>query len=133
MNRNRMGPLRSMIIAFIVLNGFFVAGKGMLAKWNIDQAVVIGGNLLLFLVSLVSFVITRRSLSSPNPNAFVRAMYGSFMIKLFVCAIAAFAYIMTVKEQVNKPALFTCMGLYILYAVFEVAALTKMLKQKKNA
>jgi hypothetical protein len=133
MNRNSLAPLRPMILVFILLNGLFVIGKSMLAKWDADQSVLITGNLILFAVSFSSFLLTRRSLSSPNPNAFVRAMYGSFMIKFFVCAIAAFAYIITVKKEVNKPALFTCMGLYIVYTVMEVSALTKLLKQKKNA
>ncbi|MBL7741121.1 MAG: hypothetical protein JNK14_18000 [Chitinophagaceae bacterium] len=133
MNRNSIGPLRPMILVFVLLNGFFVAGRAILEKWNVDQSVVIGGNLILFIVSLASFLLTKRSLAAPNPNAFVRAMYGSFMIKFFVCAAAAFAYIMSVKKNVNKQALFVCMGLYIVYTVLEVSSLLKLLKQKKNA
>jgi len=133
MNRNSLAPLRPMILVFILVNGFFVAGKSMLAKWGVDQSVVIIGNLILFTVSLSSFLLTRRSLSSSNPNSFVRAMYGSFMIKFFVCAIAAFVYIMAAKKNVSKPALIACMGLYIVYTAIEVSALTKLLKQKKNA
>lgn len=133
MNRNSLAPLRLMILVFVLLNGFFVAGKNMLAKWDAGQSVLIIGNLILFAVSLSSFLLTRRSLQYPNPNAFVRAMYGSFMIKFFVCAAAAFIYIMSVRKNVNKTALFICMGLYIVYTVMEVSALFKLLKQKKNA
>ena len=133
MNRNSMASLRPMILVFILLNAFFIAGKNMLARWEVDQSVVITGNLILFVVSLASFLLTRRSLTSANPNAFVRAMYGSFMIKFFVCAIAAFAYIMAVKKELSKPALITCMGLYIVYTAIEVSALTKLLKHRKNA
>jgi hypothetical protein len=122
-----------MILVFVVLNGFFIAGKNMLARWDADQSVLIVGNLILFFVSFTSFLLTRRSLSSPNPNVFVRAMYGSFMIKLFVCAVAAFIYFMSVKKNVSKPALFICMGLYIVYTFIEVSSLTKLLKEKKNA
>jgi hypothetical protein len=133
MNQNSMASLRPMILVFILLNAFFIAGKNMLARWGVDQSVVIVGNLILFVVSLASFLLTRRSLASANPNAFVRAMYGSFMIKFFVCAIAAFAYIIAVKKEVNKPALIVCMGLYIVYTAIEVSALTKLLKRRKNA
>lgn len=119
-----------MILVFVFLNGAFVLGSSRLEHWKADQSVLILGNLLLFLVSLVSFLLTRRSLSNPNPNAFVRAMYGSFIIKFFVCAAVAFAYIMATKKEVNKPALFICMGLYVVYTVLEVAALTKILKRK---
>jgi len=133
MNQTSRASLRPMIVLFVVLNAFFIAGKNMLARWGVDQSVVIVGNLILFTVSLASFLLTRRSLASANPNAFVRAIYGSFIIKFFVCAIAAFVYIMAVKKQVSKPALITCMGLYIVYTAIEVSALTKLLKQRKNA
>ena len=133
MNRTILTLLRPVILIFIFLNAFFLAGKGWLTKNNIDQDVLIIGNLLLFIVTLVTFLLTYRSLSAKNPNVFVRAMYGGFIIKFFVVAIAAFIYIMITKKNVNKPALFFCMGLYIVYTFFEVTALLKVLKQKKNA
>jgi hypothetical protein len=129
----RNSSLRPMILVFIVLNAFFIAGKNMLARWGVDQSVLIVGNLILFAVSLSSFLLTRRSLTSSNPHAFMRAMYGSFMIKFFVCAAAAFIYIMSVKKNLNKPALFACMGLYLVYTSIEIGSLTKLLRQKKNA
>jgi len=122
-----------MILVFIFLNVFFLLNQSWLAQKNLDQNVLIIGNLLLFLVSLVTFLITRKSLQSKNPNSFVRAMYGGFIVKFFVVAIAAFIYIMMAKKNVNKPALFTCMGLYIIYTFFEVSALLRLLKKKKNA
>lgn len=133
MNRTSLALLRPMILIFIFLNAFFIVGKTWLANKGIDQAVLIGGNLLLFLVSLITFLITYRSLKAKNPNVFVRAMYGGFIIKFFVVAIAAFIYIMITKKNVNKPALFFCMGLYVLYTFFEVSSLMRVLKQKKNA
>ena len=133
MNQNSFVFLRPMIILFVLLSGFFVAGKNILAKWGIDQSVVIIGNLILFVITLISFLLSRRSLKSDNPQAFVRAMYGSVMIKLFVCAIAAFIYFNIAKKDVNKPGLFICMGLYIIYTSIEVSSLTKLLRNKKNA
>ena len=133
MNRNSWAPLRPMILVFIVLNALFVAGKNLLAKWGIDQSVMILGNLVLFLVSFMSFYLSRRSLKSDNPNVFVRAMYANFMIKLFVCVAVAFIYFATAKKNINKPGLFVCMGLYIVYTVIEVSSLTKLLRKKKNA
>ena len=133
MNQNSLKHLRPMILFFIFLNAFFLLGKDWLLKKNIDQDVLIIGNMLLFLVSLITFLLTYRSLKSTNSNSFVRAMYGGFIIKFFVVAIAAFVYIITTKKNVNKPALFFCMGLYIVYTFFEVNSLLRILKQKKNA
>jgi hypothetical protein len=133
MNRNSLAPLRPMIILFVLLNGFFIAGKNMLAKSGVDQSVVIIGNLILFVVSLISFLLSRRSLKSDNPNVFVRAMYANVMIKLFVCIAAAFIYFTSARKNINKPGLFICMGLYAVYTVIEVSSLTKLLRNKKNA
>jgi hypothetical protein len=133
MNRTNLKLIRPMILIFIFLNAFFLLGRDWLAKKDISQEVLIIGNMLLFLVSLVTFLITHRSLQLKNPNAFVRAMYGGFIIKFFVVAIAAFVYIMAAKKNVNKPALFICMGLYIVYTFFEVSSLLRVLKRKKNA
>lgn len=133
MIQNSLKPLRPMILLFILLNAFFLTGKSWLAKKGIDQDVLIIGNALLFLVMLISFLITQRSLKASNPNVFVRAMYGSFIIKFFILAIGAFVYIMATKENVNKPALFACMGLYIVYTFFEVSSLMRLLKSRKNA
>jgi small neutral amino acid transporter SnatA (MarC family) len=122
-----------MILVFVVMNGLLVAGKNILTRWGIDQDVAIIGNLILFLVSLAAFLITRNSLKSDNPNVFVRAMYSGFMIKLFVCAAGAFTYFMMVRPDINKPGLVFCMVLYIVYTAIEVSTLTKLLRKKKNA
>jgi hypothetical protein len=114
------------------MNALFITGKSTLARIGADQSVLILGNLLLFLVSLLSFILLRRSLAATNPNVFVRAIYTSFIAKFFICAIAAAAYVLS-ASTVNKPALIGCMFLYAVYTFIEVATLMKLLKLKKNA
>lgn len=133
MRQNKLTPLRPLFLLFIVLTAFFIAGKNMLARWSIDQDVLIIGNLLLVIVTLLSYLFLYRGLQSTNPHAFVRAMYGGFIAKFFIIAATAFVYIMIVKKNVNKPALAICLLLYLVYTFIEVAALTRLLKQKKNA
>jgi hypothetical protein len=128
-----MSGLRTLAILFVLLNGVFLSANRVLAQWGIDVNVVIGGNLLLFIVTLISALLSRRSLKASNPNAFVRAMYASVMIKLFACIIAAFVYFTVVGKSVNKPGLFVCMGLYVIYTVVEISSLTKLLRAQKNA
>lgn len=133
MKINKLKPLRPLLLLFVILSAFFVAGKSMLARWEIDRDVLIAGNVLLVIVTLVSYSLLYRGIQSVNPHAFVRAMYGSFIIKFFIIAAAAFIYIIATKKHVNKPALAICMFLYLVYTFIEVSALTKMMKQKKNA
>ncbi len=133
MDKNSLKPLRPLLLLFVALSGFFLVGRNMLTNWGIDYEALLIGNLIVFSVILVSYLITYKGLNAANPNAFVRAMYGSFIIKFFVIAITAFIYIRITGNDVNKPALFACMGLYLVYTIIEVAVLLKLLKQKKNA
>jgi ACR3 family arsenite efflux pump ArsB len=133
MNKHSLKLLRPMLIVFIFLNVFFVTGRSMLVKQGADPDVLIMGDILLFLVSFLAFQISYKALGSSNPQSFVRAMYGSFILKFFVIAIAAFIYIMIMKKKVNKPSLAGCMVLYVMYTFLEVSALMKLLKRKKNA
>jgi hypothetical protein len=130
--KERRKPLAAIVILFIVLNGLFIAGRPMLERWGADQNVMIIGNVILFIITLISFFIGIRGLNSSNPHAFVRSVFGSITIKLFLCMIAAFIYIATYKKDLNKPALFTLMGLYLLYTFIEVSTLTRLLKLKGN-
>lgn len=133
MKENKLKPLRGMLLMFILLNTLFITGQKRLAERGFDTDVLIIGNMLLVIVTLTSYLLLYKSMSASNPNAFVRAMYTSFIIKFFVIALAAFIYIMIAKKAVSKPSLIVCAGLYILYTFIEVAVLTKLLKLKKNA
>ena len=133
MNQNSLRPLRPLLILFIIVSGFLVAGRSILAKGQIDQEVFLVGNIIVFATVISSFLLLKKATTSPNPQVFVRAMYGSFIIKFFVLALVAFIYIMAVKKNVNKPALFGCIGLYFIYTFLEISAILKLLKEKKNA
>lgn len=125
-------PWLSIVLVFVVMNGLFLAFKTRLVEKGFNTDVLIVGNLILFAATMLSFMVFYKTLRSPNPQASMRGMYGSFMIKFFICVIAAFTYIMIAKKDVNKPALFFCMALYIVYTVIEVSSLSRMLKQNKN-
>ena len=131
--KSKIKGLLPVMLLFLVLAAFFIVGKNMLSRWDVDQGVLLAGNAILFIITLVSYALAHRGLNSTNSHAFVRAVYGSVMIKLFLCLIAAFIYISINKGNLNKPALFTCMGLYLVYTFMEVSALMKLLRVKKNA
>lgn len=133
---NRKSVFNQGVTYFWIASNFlflFLDRKGIFVQYGIDGTVVIVGNFILFLVSLFALIITQRSFQSENPQAFVRAIYLSFIIKFFVVAISAFVYIIIAKKTVSKPALMICAGLYIIYTAFETRKLLKMLKPKKNA
>ena len=130
MNKSFFDWAKPLIGLFIVVTIVAVAGKEWLAHYHIDWRVVAVGNFLLLDVGLTGLFIMMKTLKSSNPQAFVRAMYGSFIIKFFVLAVAAFVYIMVTKKAVNKEGLVVCAALYIAYTFLEVRIMTKLLREK---
>ncbi|MFL5788405.1 MAG: hypothetical protein ACJ748_10155 [Flavisolibacter sp.] len=119
-------------LVFLAIGIFVITAKGLMAAWNIDIRVLTIGNLLLFFITSFSFNLAKKGINNTNPNVFFRYVYVSIMIKLFACVIAAFIYIFLNRGNLNKAALFICMGLYLVYTFLEVSALTKLLKQKTH-
>jgi hypothetical protein len=119
------------VVSFIAIG--VLRWTNVFANAGINGGVVLGADVIIYFATAFSFWFSVRALKSPNPNASVRSLYGSFMIKFFVIIMAAFIYIMVEKKNVNKPALYISMGLYIIYTFLEVSSLQKLLKQKKNA
>jgi hypothetical protein len=133
MNKKVHQSTRPLLIFFAIISVFCITGKGWLERNGMDRNVLFIGNLILFSVSLAGFLITNNSLKSINTQAFLRALYGSFILKFFVVAAAAFIYFMIARKDLNKPALLVCAGLYIIYTAIEISSLMKILKKKKNA
>lgn len=130
--RNRFREFVPVVLLFILVNGLAISLRTSWTNWNVSQDLLIYGNLFLFAITFLSFLIAEKGLQSKNPHAFVRSVYGSIMFKLFICLIAAFIYIAIYKKAINKPAFFACMGLYLVYTFLEVSILTRLLRKKPN-
>ena len=124
--------LLPLTLIFIVTNGFFIVGRSLLEKWNIDQSVVLVGNLILLLATVVSFVMYWKSLQNDRVQVFLRMIYGGMFIKMMIVLFAALIYIMIAGKGVNKPAIFVCMFLYFVYTFVEMGILMKTSKLKKH-
>jgi hypothetical protein len=133
MTQNKFKPFLPVIFFFIGINAVTLTGSGLADKWSYDKDVIMVGNLVLFLATFLSYFFALRGIRNNNPHTFVRSVYASIMVKFFICLLAALIYIMMYKANLNKPALFICMGLYLIYTFMEVMILTKIMKQKTNA
>jgi hypothetical protein len=117
---------------FLFVNILVLAFQRLMPGTAVNYPVLYIGNLLLFLVGSITVRMTLKALSDKNTQVFLRMIYGSFLLKFFVFAIASFVYISMYKKDVNKPALFGCLGLYISYTIIEVRSAMKQSK-KTNA
>lgn len=129
MNRKRFLPLLGLFIAVTSFANLF---RGFLSGKGIDADVLVIGNTLIFLISLLSLYFHIKGFLDKNVQVFLRCVYGSLMIKMFGLAAIAAIYILVMKKEVNKPALFICMGLYVLYTIIEIRQVFHLLKDKKN-
>ena len=131
MYRQAIRHFLSAILVFIILSIAFFTLNNSLESRGFDTGVLAVGNAVLFTITFISFLMCLRALHTRNNHFFFRLIYGSFILKLVILAATAFIYIMSVRENVNKPALFFCMGLYVIYTFIEVNALIKITKRKK--
>jgi hypothetical protein len=129
MNRKRFIPLLGLFIAVTSFANLF---RNFLQQKGIDADVLIIGNIIIFLVSLLSLYFHIKGFLDKNVQVFLRSAYGSLIIKMFGLAAVAAVYILVMRKEVNKPALFICMGLYILYTALEIKQVFVLLKEKKN-
>ncbi len=120
----------SILIMFILANLMIFLLRGFLLKHHFDIGFLFIANCLLFGISISSLLVQRKAMLSPNTQAFIRGVNVSMLIKLFVCMIAVSIYIFTNKGEVNQPALFSAMGLYVLYTAMEVTGLMKAARKK---
>ncbi len=120
-------------IIFIITNAFFIFGRSLLARWGVDTDVLIIGNLLLILLTAFSFYQHTRALRNKNIHAFLRMLKGSMLIKMGVCGVAAFIYIVTAGKAVNTGGVLGFMFLYFVYSLTEASIVMKLSKQNKNA
>ena len=120
---------------FIIFSLFTVAffyGNFFLNEPRVDFLVLIAGNCLFFLMSLVAFSMQYKAMKNNNPNVFIRSVMGSMLLKMFVCISAVMAYVMLSGKSFNKPSVYISMVVYLVYLVVEVALIMK-LNKRKNA
>jgi hypothetical protein len=121
------------IVLFILINALAFIFKTFLHNQGFGIKFLLTANLLLFCLSLLAFFIQMRGLKSVNMNAFIRSVYASLLVKIFIVIIALAVYLFVTKGKVNRPSLFTAMALYIVYTFIEVRQLMKISRRKTNA
>ena len=126
----RQRVLLPLVICFVMLSVLILAASLIVPGTTVDYGVLMGGNCLFFLVSLIAFRMQRKALENTNPNAFVRSVMAGVMLKMFVCIAAVMAYMLLSGKYFNKPAVFISMVVYLVYLGVEVAVLMKLNKQK---
>jgi cobalamin biosynthesis protein CobD/CbiB len=88
-----------------------------LSKAGVNPWVIIGGNAVLFVVTILSMYMNAKAIQHQNTHGFMRNVYGGFLLKFTIIIVAAVAYIAVVSTP-DKTGLLICAGLYFLYTFF---------------
>lgn len=120
--------LASVISLFIVLAIVFYWLRTIAPEY--DFVVLMSGNVIMAVLSLATFFLVTKQMHS-KPDAFVRGVYASSFLKLFVCMIAIVAYAMVKKPDVHKPSLFVLFGIYAVYSAVETWLLSRLARETK--
>lgn len=120
-------------VIFLVSTIIFIAVPSLDFLWNMNRLVMIAGNAILFVATLVSFYMYSRSLANNNVHAFLRMIYGGMFAKMLICLFAALIYIMIAKKSVSKGAIFGLMFLYFVYTFVEISIIMKLSRKGKYA
>jgi hypothetical protein len=102
------------IAVFVIVNGIFLFAKQWLIENQFDPTVLIGGNCIIFLSSLLTLVLYGRAKKSKTTHGFTKNVYAAFVTKFFILLSAAMMYFYFAKT-ISIRAVFACMGLYLLY------------------
>ncbi|MGN6491304.1 MAG: hypothetical protein ACTHLE_04855 [Agriterribacter sp.] len=112
------------VIFFAVVSLLFFISGSWLTEQGFNQATLLGGNVFLFVLTAISFLLLRKAIASSSPQIFVRYFYLSFTIKFFLVAIVALIY-GRMAAQVSRTSIIVCMVLYIVYTFIEMRILLK--------
>lgn len=118
----------SIVIVCLILSGLIYYLFTQNPAYDLPTLLI--ANLLLAVVSLLSFNIIKRGIDSGNANAFVRGKMTGTLIKFFVCVSAMLIYVFLNNRQVHKPSLFLFLGMYVVYNAIEAVPLSKMARKK---
>ncbi len=120
-----------LLLLFILFNLIFTIFREnpLLAGYDINFILV--ANIILFALTVLGFLIVTGKAGTISTHAFMRGIYLSFLLKMFVIVTALFIFI-SVFRQVNKPAIFVSMGMYIVYTGVEVFQLMKMVRNTQK-
>ena len=120
------------LILFILILSVTLVARGWLDSKSFDLNVLIGANILLFILGLITFLLQLNGIKNSNPHVFVRGVMGGMIIKMFALVIALVVYINISDGSLNKRSIWAALFMYLIYLTTEVVLFMR-LNRKANA
>jgi hypothetical protein len=118
-------------VVFIgITAALFLLKTWLLQTLGVHYEVLVAGNIVMALITLISYSLNRKGMTSENANVIVRSVYASTLAKLMLCVVAIAVYVIVNRTRVSKATIFLFMFFYLVYTVFETSHLIKTSKKK---
>lgn len=125
--------LSPLIVLFLFINILiFIFTKTLIAS-GFNLSFLLAANAIIFLLTFFGFALQAKGSRSANVNAFIRGIYASLLMKMFVIVAAILIYVLVIGAEINKPSLFTSLAIYLIYTCIEVIQLMKIARKKPDA
>ncbi|HLY68541.1 MAG TPA: hypothetical protein VKR53_02360 [Puia sp.] len=131
-SKNSFQTLLPVLWIFIISIAIGLVFKEALTKTGFNIFVLSVGNFILFLATAGSFLLFQKALQNNNPHVVLRMIYSGLALKMFVCVVAMLAYVLVMRNEVNKMAIFGWLGLYCIYTFTEIKILMRLSRRQKN-
>lgn len=118
---------------FLLINLVVFIFSYSLKEYGFNVGFLIVANAILFILTFFGFYLQTKGVRSTNVNAFIRGIYSSLLLKMFVIVAAIVVYIVVMGGETNKPAILASMGIYLVYTTLEVIQLMKIARKKPDA
>ncbi len=118
--------LIAIVTVFVLLGAGFYAMKIYAPRFDFVGLEI--GNLVMALLSLLAYLLVKKQMDG-KPQAFVRGVYSSSLLKLMVCMASILAYVLLNRAHIHKPTVFMLFGIYATYTIIETWLLSKLVRE----
>ncbi len=112
---------------YILMTAILVALSALIYTLGQSQAftlsVLLLGNVLVFLLSVLSYAISSRFTNNENNAAFMRGVLGGSFLKFFLAIVLGLVYIVLNKDTIIIADIIALMIIYIIYTTVETVFL----------
>lgn len=121
--------LRPILILFAAVNVLCASTFNWIRSAGIDPDVLLLGNLIVCILTLISFYLLYKGLFAKSTTGFLSSVYSSFLLKFFVAGIIVVLYSTMTGGKMNMPGVFSSMVLYLVYMFIELRGLLSLIKK----
>lgn len=118
------------IFTFILIVAVIFTFTDKFQNASVDPNVLMGGNLLLFVLTIGTIYFQLNALKHKNPNVFIRSVMSAMLVKMVIGVIAVIAYVKLNPGTYSKYGVFGAMICYLIYLAVEVYVVMKLNRSK---